>query len=131
MDRVIKFRWKSKESKNGKFSFCELKVKNGALYFSSNPNSNGMFFLAQDVSEDSVGQFTGLKDIDGKEIYEDDIIQNDAHPDIIERVFMYGDCWSVGFYPDEANPLAWTLENAPFKVIGNIHDNPKLLEGGN
>lgn len=120
--REIKFRGKS--IKTGKWHYGSLLTTNNGWAFITDMLPNN------EVKPATVGEFTGFKDIDGNEIYEGDIIQNDAHPDTIERVFMYDGCWSVGFYHDEANPLAWTLENAPFKVIGNMHDNPKLLEGG-
>lgn len=87
------------------------------------------------VERDSVGQFTGLKDKNGREIYEGDIIgcQDFEYKHLIfynenEGRFMaglYGDTsiYSIG---------VCGLENRDFmrdkEVIGNIHDNPELLK---
>ena len=67
--RKTKFRWKTED---GNVSFLEMKVKNGELYFAS-PNSDGMFFLASNVIENSIAQLVGY-DSDGKEVYEGDIV---------------------------------------------------------
>ena len=84
------------------------------------------------VAPETVGEFTGFKDIDGKEIFEGDIIQNTEKTELIYRVEMVGGCWSVDYHEDgdfDSVALNWLLTMAPFKVIGNIHDNPELLEG--
>ena len=86
-------------------------------------------YLAIPVDRNTVGEFTGFKDIDGKEIYEGDIIQNEVNPFEIYQVAMVNGCWSAENKVD-CGVLHWFLENAAFRVIGNIHDNPELLEGG-
>lgn len=123
MDRVIKFRGFDSHMHEWVYGGYYKDIR-GKEYIVER-----MTIVAK-IKSGTIGEFTGFTDIDGKEIFEGDIIRNTAYPDTVERVFMYEGCWSVGFYDDEANPLAWTLENAPFKVIGNIHDNPELLEGG-
>ena len=77
---------------------------------------------------EAVEQYTGLKDEDGKEIYEGDIVQIYKHcspeKDGKPRVVRWNekDCSYAGIYP---NISAWSQH----EVIGNIHENPELLGG--
>ena len=123
MNRVIKFR--GKEFPNNNWIFASAYDQENEIFI--------IDFANVAVVDETVGEFTGFKDIDGKEIFEGDIIQNTEHPELIYRVEMIGGCWSVDYHDDgdfESVVLVWLLSMAPFKVIGNIHDTPELLEGG-
>jgi len=75
------------------------------------------------VIPDTIGQFTGLHDKNGKAIYFDDIVRN-----------KYGDIGSVIWFSDWSLRVDWGGGDIHFidpewglEVIGNIHDNPELL----
>lgn len=84
----------------------------------------------------TIGQFTGLHDKNGKEIYEGDIVQFNQKF-LIENTLRVGYedshrggfslCTKEGYYGMFGD--AW-LEPFYCEVIGNIYDNPELLKGG-
>lgn len=78
-------------------------------------------------------QYTGLKDMNGKEIYEGDIVYqefNDPRP--LEHggftgvVKMLEGCWVIDNQSSNAEQL-WSELNEN-EVMGNIYENPDLLE---
>ena len=80
-------------------------------------------------------QFTGLTDKNGKEIYEGDIIK-DTYTQVGHTVYIYWnngwcqwECMNVKKNPDleHIDDARWDLHNC--EVIGNIYENPELLEG--
>ena len=85
------------------------------------------------INPDTVGQYTGLTDKNGKKIFEGDIL---AFSDRLVYVNWhdYCGCWDCSYLKavngkatlhEDRSPNKWRY-NA--EVIGNIHDNPELLE---
>lgn len=126
--KTIKFRGKTLAQKP-LWLYGNL-VQYGRLKFIVNVDENDHFNHEQVISE-TVGQFTGLFDHYGKEIYEGDILKFYSDEEgFIEVRFVRGVfafLWK-GNLDDELPINAPTQEWA--QVIGNIHDNPELLKGG-
>lgn len=79
--------------------------------------------IRKEIDPDTLGQFTGLTDKNGVEIYENDILQL-ANGEIVKASFKAGKF--VGIRKNGEVSLSsfyWIYAS----IIGNLHENPELL----
>ena len=146
MDRIIKFRGKIKDKKRAK----ELNLKVGDWVYGYYFHDEGLelvngkskefdrhyiintpyFEEFIEVIPETIGQFTGLYDIEKNEIYNNDIVSEQDHFVNSDRLIYQKiqwketySCWLRGEY-QRLTPK--NIERYKIKVVGNIYDNKKL-----
>lgn len=127
--RDIKFRGYSNECK--KWFYGSLLIDEIQKSYCIIDNEEG---IGREVILETIGQYTGLKDKNGKEIYEGDIVK--INDEIITQVIWDKDYLGYFLYANEENSIEY-FENGEqplydywesIEVIGNIHDNKELLD---
>lgn len=87
--------------------------------------SNGYAIWPRDFFEVEIMQSTGLKDNDGIEFYEKDIVRNIDSEEL--GVVEYDEGQFRVSYNGVSEQL-WEIDK-DLQIIGNIYENPELLEG--
>lgn len=133
MDRIIKFRGRTGTVEGDKWVYGYLyKIKS---FFSE----DYQYFIKNEhlqetiADETTIGQFTGLYDKNGKEIYDGDIVKfnlksdSKGQPDIIGYIeYQITFCAYRIMSFKGSFALDYNIKN--IEVIGNIYDNKNLLE---
>lgn len=122
--REIKFR-----AKHGKeWVYGDLHLNSGKI-----PHIHPDPFTSKSIDIETIGQYTGLRDKNGKEIYEGDIIRSfDSSGDAILHYIVWEEARFVALYKGRYFRSKcflkqdW-LDEYDKEVIGNIYDNKNLL----
>jgi len=117
-------------------AWCEVDHSEGTsdnkmVYFNPIECDNGLWFEAPDkiyhINEyHSIMQFTGLKDKNRKEIYEGDIVERSISggPQLTrDKVYLYNGSFVIR-EGEWQKPLSYYCT---LNIVGNIHENPELL----
>ena len=131
--RQIKFR--AQDIASNKWLYGDLRHHKDDVCIFEQGGMNG-----EQVKRGTIGQFTGLHDKDGKEIYEGDIVNMMRKPEKRQRrelvrhvVTCHNACyWVFESLAYEVIGLVMAnhsdLDSYKFEIIGNIFDNPELAQ---
>lgn len=99
-------------------------------------NSSGIYSRGKDILKEiypcyecvpeTIGQFTGEYDVNANKIFEHDIVKKVVNGNVLIGVVEYSDAaFGVRFADGSGQFLCFFVDGC--EVIGNIHDNPELL----
>lgn len=120
--KLIDIEYKTPDQYRIYFSGAETELDNGGR----------IFYPEYDfIDPDTLGQYTGLIDTNGKKIFEGDILEYKTVDGVAHRgyVFFKDEIASFACQMTKAMYIVLSFCSYPLTVIGNIYDNPELLEG--
>ena len=146
MSREIKFRGWDKYDKKMIYDLCQI---DSFWHYYSYSNNTGLHFgktgpdgVGEDFKNKYIMQYTGLKDKNNKKIYEGDIVSSyvQTGKERSRSIIVWEDeelysGWNIkvikDFYPPNQEGCIIPISRndvMDYEVIGNIYENPELLE---
>lgn len=126
--RTIKFR--GFNAKNSKWLYGSHIINRGKHFVAPDEFADDKTWEDYEVEPETIGQFTGLTDKKGNEIYEGDIVLYNGN----KRVVEHEECTFGLSHHENGFPFEpFCKLPIPLRkcvVVGNIHDNPELMKGG-
>lgn len=133
--REILFRGKALKTSEWVFGFVQKKQVIGGVNWLIHEDlrASTAYHAPIVINPSTIGQYTGLTDKNGTKIFEGDILElinNDEDKSYYNVVWSTEDCRfkireiNLGEFFDDCD--SWVHEN--MSVVGNIYDNPELLE---
>lgn len=146
--RTIKFRGKDIDTGEWIYGHFFQRLGHYPAIVEPRPRDGKVMYYEIAVEDTTVGQFTGLYDKNGKEIYEGDILRGEHYPFKNNSVYDY--YIVIEELNDRHNYIAPVCRQSAIsriagirdgfkrdyseleklEIIGNIPDNPELLKGG-
>ena len=133
--REILFRGKTSDGEWVEGDLLQARYHSGHIEYQIMPQTP--VSSAVPVLPETVGQYTGLTDRNGKRIFEGDICKfkrfNDVHIgkvvfNVTTASFIMWYQPIVGAYGEKATQKMLLSVCDNIEVVGNIHDNPELME---
>lgn len=131
MQREIKFRGWDVKTKVMVYDYAINDLSNGGIrIIDFHPRMSEQYHGQWELM-----QYTGLKDRNGKEIYEGDVYKPPIATQLFQIMFIAG-AFCAGRSEKDAVPFGWEDEAidtdwaSEVEVIGNVYENPELLTNG-
>lgn len=109
----------------GYYCHCVPALNSGKTYPAIQQTDDGSLYFREIIPE-TVGQYTGLTDKNGKKIFEGDLLLNGC-----DTYLVRWECGNLEYVLEDSTVSFSMACVAPgeIEVIGNIYDNPELLGG--
>ena len=129
--REILFRGKRLDKGEWAEGYLLYDEERNKAYIAENFEERSAFI--RKVVPNTVGQYTGLTDKNGEKIFEGDIVKTFKFNTPNKLYIITFDLLFGAFIGERGDTMYFTTfdgDSDQFEIIGNIHDNPELLKGG-